>query len=162
MSTDTMLTPFTLISGSVSSSQNAAGSGNGSSVKWPMSLVGAALQLKVTAAPSTSAATLDVYVQHAVDTIAGSSSTYDDFIHFTQVGGTVSAVGSQLASWLRTTVPSSSLNMHTPATLTLAAGQIRHGPTGDTWRVSYVVTNGGAAASSSAYAFSVVVQPYRS
>lgn len=144
----------TLFSGVASSSQT----GLGSSVTLPVMLSGAALQCKVTQAPSTSAfatATLDVWLQHSVD-----GTTFDDFVHFTQIAGGATAVASQIASWNGTIAASSSLNMHAAASKTLAAGQLRHGPIGRIIRVGYTVANSDVAASSSAYTFSVIAQPY--
>lgn len=150
------LAPLNLLPSTTASS--SGGTGTGTPVVLTAIPKSAAFQLNVTAAPSTSGGTLDVYVQHSVDYLAAGpassnfAATWDDFLHFAQVGGTVAA---QIAGWQGETAPSSSLAMHTAVAASLAAGQIRQGPTGAAWRVQYVVTGGVLVASSSAYTFSV-------
>lgn len=150
------LAPLTLLAPLTASS--SAGTGTSTPIVLTSVPKSGAFQLNVTIAPTTSGGTLDVYVQHSVDYIAAGpassnfAATWDDFIHFNQVGGTVAA---QIAGWQGESAPSSSLGLHTAAIASLAAGQVRNGPTGTAWRVQYVVTGGVLVASSSAYTFSV-------
>lgn len=137
-----------LASGAYSSSMS--GLGSAVSVSYPAA---AAFQLDVTVAPSTSAfatATLDVQLLHSLD-----GTNFDSFLRFAQVTGGSTAVARSIASWNGMIAASSSMNMHAGSTTTLAAGQVLNGAIGGTWKVGYTIANGAAAASSSAYTFSV-------
>lgn len=168
---DLMLGALTLLaSTSVSSSQNSGGTFLSQPVPLRVSPRAAVFQLKVAAAPSTSVSggpSLDVYVQHSVDyLLAGPASsnfaaTWDDVLHFTQVANGSGALGSIVAGVSFSAAASSSVYMHSAVTNTLAAGQIRNGPTGSAWRVSGAVAGAPAVASSSAYSISVVAQVYQ-
>ena len=95
----------------------------------------AAFLLDVTAAATLAGDTLDVYLQHTFD-----STTFDDFVHFTQVlgnGGTVKHV----AQWSAVATPTTPL--HLAAADTLAA-VVNQGPVGGLWRASFVVVGTGS------------------
>lgn len=117
-------------------------------------------------APSSGSNTVDVYLQTSLNYIitgpssSGGTAVWDDFMHFAQVTGGA-GTRSQIGTWTANVAPSSSLNMHAPATATLAAGQVINGATGVAWRAQAVV--GGtspAVASSSAWQFEVRAQVY--
>lgn len=158
-----------LASGSVSSSQNSGGTFLGTPIPLKVVPRGATFQLKIAAAPASSVSggpSLDVYIQHSVDyLLAGPASsnfaaTWDDLLHFTQATVAATAVGSIIAAVAFGAAPSSSVSMHAAVTNTLAAGQIRNGPTGGAWRVSGVVAGASVAGSSSAYSIAVYAQPF--
>ncbi len=111
----------------------------------------AAFLLNVTAAATDAGDTLDVYVQHSSD----GGTTYDDFIHFTQVLGNGGAK-KFVAHWVGTIAPTSAL--HAPADAALAAG-VNQGPIGDTLRVKWVIVDAGTANVS--FTFSVTMSPTR-
>ncbi len=143
------LAPLTLLApGAYSSSQ----SGLGTPVVLTAAPKSAAFQLNVTTAPSTSGGTLDVYLQHSVDYLAAGPASRS---RTAGMGTAAGAVAAQIAGWQGDAAPSSSLAMHTTAAASLAAGTVRHGPTGVAWRVQYAITGGVLVASSSAYTFSV-------
>jgi len=105
----------------------------------------AVFQLTVSAAATAASDTLDVYVQHSVD----GGTTYDDFVHFTQVLGNGGAK-KFIAHWQRDVIPTTAL--HAPADGALAAGVLQ-GPVGSTWRVKWVIVDGGG--SDASFTFSV-------
>ena len=103
-------------------------------VSVPVELVQSAIfQLTVSAAATDAGDTLDVYVQHTVD----GGTTWDDFVHFTQVLGNGGAK-KFLATWNRQVTPESELKP--PADAGLAAGVLQ-GPVGSTWRVKWVIVD---------------------
>lgn len=80
--------------------------------------------------------TFDLYIQHSID----GGTTYDDFIHFTQVLGNGGAVKKQ-AQWVRDVTPTTA--MRAPGTASLSAG-VSQGPVGATWRAdAHVGTSAG-------------------
>lgn len=105
--------------------------------------------LSVTAAATESSDTLDVYVQHSPD----DGTTWDDFIHFTQVLGNGGAK-KFIASWTRDVTPESELKA--PADGSLAAGVLQ-GPIAPTIRVKWVIVDSGTQNAS--FTFSLVVSP---
>ena len=108
----------------------------------------AAFLLSVTAAATDSNDTLDVYLQHSVD-----GTTYDDFVHFTQVLGNGGAK-TYLAHWSRDVTPTAA--QHAPNDAALAAG-VAQGAVGATWRVKWVIVDGGSDADQS-FTFNVTAQ----
>lgn len=104
----------------------------------------AVFQLTVSAAAAASGDLLDVYVQSSVD----GGTTYDDFIHFTQVLGNGGAK-KFIAKWLRDYTPTTALQA--PKDASLSAG-VSQGPIGDTIRVKWVITDGGAHGQSFTFA----------
>ena len=162
---DTLAQAAVLLPSSAQSSSNGTITGNVAtwrSIPWF-----ASCEVGVSIAPSSSGnatATLDVYLQHSVDyLLAGASSsnfsaTWDDFLHFPQIlSGPAKA---QIACWTANVAPSSSMNTHTAATLSLAAGQVLNGALGGSWRTQAVIANAPTAGSSSQWTFQVLVQPY--
>jgi len=118
----------------------------------PVELVQSAIfQLAVSAAATDVGDTLDVFIQHTVD----GGTTWDDFVHFTQVLGNGGAK-KFLASWSRAPTPESELKA--PVDGTLAAGVLQ-GPVGPSWRVKWTVVDAGTANVS--FTFSVVMQARR-
>ncbi len=117
----------------------------------------AVFQLAVTAAATDVDDTLDVYVQQSVD----GGTTWDDFVHFTQVLGNGGAKVF-LASWQRQVAPESELKA--PADAALAAGVLQ-GPVSPQWRVKWVVVDsngvGGPADGDVSFTFSVTAQTLR-
>lgn len=105
--------------------------------------------LTVSAAATESGDTLDVYVQHSPD----DGTTWDDFIHFTQVLGNGGAK-KFIATWYRDVTPESELKA--PADASLAAGVLQ-GPISPTLRVKWVVVD--ASTDNASFTFSVAVQP---
>lgn len=93
--------------------------------------------------------TLDVYVQHSPD----GGTTYDDFVHFTQVLGNGGAK-KYIATWFRDMAPET--EMKAPADASLAAGVLQ-GPIGSTLRVKWVVVDSGNADQS--FTFKVEANP---
>ena len=106
-------------------------------------------QLTVSAAATESSDTLDVYVQHSPD----GGTTYDDFVHFTQVLGNGGAK-KFIATWCRDVSPTSALKP--PADASLAAG-VQQGPISPTWRVKWVVVD--ASTVNASFTFSLVATP---
>jgi uncharacterized protein YdbL (DUF1318 family) len=129
-----------------------ASSGNSGAItlasRLGRSLKAAAFQLNVTAAATDVGDTLDVYIQHSTD----GGSTFDDFIHFTQVLGNGGAKRF-IAHWVGLLTPTTAL--HAPNDAALAAG-VSQGPIGDTLRVKWVVVDADADAS---FTFGVTVSP---
>lgn len=104
--------------------------------------------LTVSAAATESGDTLDVYVQHSPD----DGTTWDDFIHFTQVLGNGGAK-KFIATWYRDVTPESELKA--PADAALAAGVLQ-GPISQALRVKWVIVDTSTANAS--FTFSVSVQ----
>lgn len=113
---------------------------------------GGILVLDVTSAGSVAGDTLDVYVQHSWD----DGTSFDDFVHFTQVLGNGGAK-KFLAYWLiyggSPTTP-----LKAPQDGALAVG-VQQGPVGNIWRVKWTIVNGGGT---HAFTFSVGVQQWQS
>jgi hypothetical protein len=106
-------------------------------------------QLIVSVAATESGDTLDVYVQSSPD----DGTTWDDFVHFTQVLGNGGAK-KFIATWHRDITPES--EMKAPADATLAAGVLQ-GPISPTLRVKWVVVD--ASTVNAIFTFSVMAQP---
>ncbi len=112
-------------------------------------LKAAIYQLAVSAAATDASDTLDVYVQHSPD----DGTTWDDFIHFTQVlgnGGTKKFI----ATWARDVTPEGEIKV--PADAALAAGVLQ-GPITPLVRVKWVIVDAGTANAS--FTFSLVATP---
>lgn len=105
--------------------------------------------LNVSAAATDAGDTLDVYVQHTPD----DGTTWDDFIHFTQVLGNGGAK-KFIATWVRDYTPESEIKA--PADAALAAG-ILQGPTAPLIRVKWVIVDAGT--DNASFTFSLVVTP---
>lgn len=105
--------------------------------------------LSVTVAATDAGDTLDVYIQHSPD----GGTTYDDFVHFTQVLGNGGAK-KLVATWFRDVTPTSALKPVADASL--AAG-VQQGPVAPTWRVKWVVVDAGSVNVS--FTFSLVANP---
>lgn len=114
-------------------------------------LLAASFQLTVSAAATDVGDTLDVYVQHSVD----GGTTWDDFVHFTQVLGNGGAK-KFLAQWLRDVSAESELKA--PADASLAAGVLQ-GPTGPAWKLKWVIVD--ASTQNASFTFSVAAQVRR-
>lgn len=99
-------------------------------------LKAAAFLLTVSAAATAAGDTLDVYLQSSID----GGTTYDDFVHFTQVLGNGGAK-KFIARWMRDLAPTAALSA--PGDATLAAG-VAQGPVGTTWRVKWVIVSASA------------------
>lgn len=117
---------------------SAARTANGNSGVLPSTLLpdvsdidSATFFLDVLAAASAAADTLDVYIQSSPD----DGTTWDDFVHFTQVLGNGGAK-QFLARWLRNVTPER--EQAAPQDAAMAAGVIQ-GPVDPTWRVKWVV-----------------------
>ena len=104
--------------------------------------------LDVTAAASDVGDTLDVYIQSSVD-----GTTWDDFIHFTQVLGNGGAKKFRAA---HNSIITPTTALGPEADGTLAAG-VKQGPLGSQFRIKYVIVDADADAS---FTFSVKCQPY--
>ncbi len=98
-------------------------------------MLGAAFLLTVSAAATDVGDTLDVYVQSSTD----GGTTWDDFVHFTQVLGNGGAKKYQ-AYWTSLMAPETELGA--PADGTLAAG-VKQGPVGSNLRVKWVIVDSG-------------------
>lgn len=105
--------------------------------------------LNVSVAATDVGDTLDIYVQHSPD----DGTTWDDFIHFTQVLGNGGAK-KFIASWARDITPESEIKA--PADAALAAG-ILQGPISPLIRVKWVIVDAGTDDAS--FTFSLVVTP---
>ena len=119
------------------SSTVATASGTGSLVEATPDLMWAEFLLNVTAAATAAGDTLDVYVQASVD----AGTTWDDFIHFTQVLGN-GGVKKELFRWQGMIAPTTA--NAAPADAALAAATIKQGPHGNLWRVKYVIVSATA------------------
>lgn len=100
----------------------------------------ALFQLDVTLADTDAGDTLDVYIQHSPD----GGTTWFDFVHFAQFLGT-SAAAKRMAEWHGD--QKHSADEYAPATETLGAGVVKHGPIASLWRVRSVVVDADADAS---------------
>jgi hypothetical protein len=101
-------------------------------------IVGASFLFNVTAAAVGAGDTLDLYVQSSID----DGTTWDDFVHFTQVLGN-GGLKKLRAQWLLYGgAPSTPMGPYNDAAL--AAG-VAQGPIGPTWRTKAVVVGGTAA-----------------
>jgi hypothetical protein len=131
-------------------SKTQAGAGTGTSDTFSSHLevcVAAIFVLNVTAAAAAGGDTLDVWVQHSWD----EGTTWDDFIHFTQVLGSGGAL-VHVAQWvIEGGTPTNQL--HKAATKTLAVG-VNQGPIGAQQRVQYTTATAGTAN----FTFAVVVE----
>lgn len=105
--------------------------------------------LGVTVAATDVGDTLDVFIQHSPD----GGTTWDDFVHFTQVLGDGGAK-KFIATWNRDVVPTSALKP--PADASLAAG-VQQGPISPTWRVKWVIVDAGTDDAS--FTFSLLATP---
>lgn len=103
--------------------------------------------LNISAAAAAVGDTLDVYLQHTVD-----GTNYDDFVHFTQALGNGGAKKFQ-AQWERDVTPTTP--QKAPNDAALSAG-VAQGPVGSSWRLKWVVVDGGAHGQ--AFTFSVTAQ----
>lgn len=112
-------------------------------------LKAAIFQLTVSAAATESSDTLDVYVQHTPD----GGTTWDDFIHFTQVLGNGGAK-KFIATWMRDVIPESEIKI--PADAALAVG-ILQGPIAPLLRVKWVIVDAGT--DNASFTFSLAVTP---
>lgn len=112
-------------------------------------IIAAVFLLNVTVASTDAGDTLDVYVQSSPD----DGTTWDDFVHFTQVLGNGGAK-KFVATWMRQVTPESEL--HAPADASLSAG-VQQGPINPIWRVKWVIVDAGTVNVS--FTFSVQVNP---
>jgi hypothetical protein len=139
--------------GGASTSQTQAGAGTGTSDNYGshQEIISAALFiLNVTAAAAAAGDTLDVWVQHSWD----DGTTFDDFLHFTQVLGNGSTLKHLCAWTMQSTAPAA---MHKAVTKTLtAAASPLLGPIGPIWRAQYTTATAGTAN----FTWSVSVQQY--
>jgi len=114
-------------------------SGNALVVRNVSSVVAATFLLAVTDAQAAGADTLDLYLQSSLD----GGTTWDDFVHFTQVLGNAVEPIKHIATWTALSgLPES--EMHVPADKTLAAGVLQ-GLVGNDWRVAWVIVGGTAS-----------------
>jgi len=107
--------------------------------------------LSVSAAATAAGDTLDVYIQQSPD----GGTTWDDFVHFTQVLGNGGAK-KYVASWTRSVTPES--EMKAPADAGIAAGVLQ-GAVGNSWRVKWVIVD--ADTDDASFTFSVSVDLMR-
>jgi hypothetical protein len=115
----------------------------------PDDVLGACILLDVTAAATAAGDTLDVYVQHSVD-----GSTWDDFIHFTQVLGNGGA--KQFYARWSALGAAPEAELAAPQDGAMAAGVLQQ-PTGREWRVKWVIADADAPS----FTFSVSAALYR-
>jgi hypothetical protein len=113
----------------------------------PAELDVATFLLSVTAAATEVGDKLDVYMQSSPD----GGTTYDDFLHFTQVAGNGGAVKHLALVNFRVT-PTSAL--HTPNDAALAVG-VNQGPVSNLWRAKWVVTD--ASTDNASFTFSISI-----
>ena len=116
-------------------------------VRAPADLDVGTFLLNVTAAATEAGDKLNVYIQSSPD----SGTTYDDFIHFTEVLGNGGAV-KHIAVVNFRGAPTSSL--HTPNDAALSVG-VNQGPVSNLWRVKWVVTD--ASTDNASFTFSISV-----
>lgn len=109
--------------------------------------------LNVTAAATEVTDTLDVYIQQSAD----GGTTWDDFIHFTQVLGTGGAK-KYIATWSREAAAESEMKAATDAGI--AAGVLQ-GPVTSTWRAKWVIVDAGTVNASFAFSISMEGVSYR-
>lgn len=105
----------------------------------------AALLLDVTVAATAVDDTLDVYLQHSPD----DGTTWDDFVHFTQVLGNGGAK-QYIAEWSGFVSPES--EMHALQDAAMGAGVLQ-GPKSGKWRLKWVIVDAGA--DNASFTFSV-------
>jgi len=111
-------------------------------------LTAAIYVLDVTVAASAAGDTFDLYMQHSWD----DGTSWDDFIHFTQILGNGGAK-KRLAFWtIYGTAPSTPEKA--PQDAAMAVG-VQQGPIGNTLRAKWVIVNGGGSHS---FTFSVGIQ----
>jgi hypothetical protein len=146
----TMSAQSILWSAATSVTVPAAGSGTSDVFQPHTELdIAALFALKVTAAAAAVGDTLDVWLQHSWD----DGTTWDDFIHFTQVLGNGGAK-TILCPWAL--YAGSPAAMHVAVTKTLtAANSPLAGPIGNQWRAQYTVAGGTAT-----FTFGISVQQY--
>lgn len=132
----------------LTSQTNVTSSGNSGSISPTRAelIRTAEFLLNVTAAATAAGDTLDVYIQSSID----GGTTWDDFVHFTQVLGNGGAK-KFIAVWERDLSPTSAV--HAPQDAAIAAG-VQQGPIGPTWRVKWVIVS----ASSPQFTFTVSAQ----
>lgn len=133
----------------VASAARTASGNSGALTPFSRSPKAVVFLLTVSAAATDASDTLDVYIQHSPD----GGTTYDDFVHFTQVLGNGGAK-KYIATWFRDITPES--DMKAPADTALAAGVLQ-GPIGSTLRVKWVVVDSGNADQS--FTFKVEANP---
>lgn len=138
-----------LWAGAASKTQGAAGTGTSDIFQPHVELdVACIFTLKVTSAAAVAGDTLDVWLEHSWD----DGTTFDDFVHFTQVLGNGGAL-THLAQWLLYGgAPTAQL--HKAVTKTLAVG-VNQGPLGNQWRAEYTV-----AGASAAFTFQIQVEQF--
>lgn len=142
---------FTWGAGVTAKTQTGAGTGTSDVYNQHNELDDAALLiLTVSAAAAAAGDTLDVWVQHSWD----DGTSFDDFVHFTQVlgnGGTL----VHLCPWTLSSSAPAAMHKAVAKTLTAANSPLL-GPIGNVWRVQYTVATAGTAN----FTFSVGVQAY--
>lgn len=142
--------PITLLA---SAARTASGTASITAIPHPELVRSAVFQLDVTAAATEVGDLLDVYLQHSPD----GGTTWDDFVHFTQVLGNGGAK-KFLASWRGDVVPET--EMKAPGDATLAAGAVVQGPVGKSWRVKWVVVDAGTVNASFTFSLSADLSLY--
>lgn len=113
----------------------------------------ALLEFACTAADTEAGDTLDVYVQHSID----GGTTWDDFIHFTQVIGTTSVPFRRMVAWADTPAES---ELWTAQDAAMSVGVLQ-GPKGPKWRVKWVIVD-VATLENVSFTFGVTILPKRS
>jgi hypothetical protein len=116
-------------------------------VRSPADLDVSTFLLSVTAAATEVGDKLNVYMQSSPD----GGTTYDDFLHFTEVLGNGGAVKHIAIVNFRVT-PTSSL--HTPNDAGLSVG-VNQGPVSNLWRAKWVVVD--ASTDNASFTFSISV-----
>lgn len=109
----------------------------------------ATFQLEVTAAATAAGDTLDVFIQHSMN-----GTTWDDFVHFTQVKGNDAMPKRFNAQWSGIVVPTNALRPEADGTLAVGVAQ---GLGGSDWRVKWTV----ASSSAPSFTFNVRMRPLR-
>lgn len=102
----------------------------------PDDVVAGTFQLNVTAAATDVGDTLDVYLQHSVD----GGTTWDDFVHFTQVLGNGGAK-TFIARW-NSIGAAPEAELGAPQDAAMSAGVLQQ-PLGRDWRVKWVIVDAG-------------------
>lgn len=92
--------------------------------------------LNVSAAAADAGDTLDVYIQSSAD----GGTTWNDFVHFTQVLGN-GGVKTFLATWQP--LATAETEMGAPGDATLGAGAVVQNIQGSVWRVKWVIVDSG-------------------
>jgi hypothetical protein len=126
--------------GVASKTQTGAGTGTSDTYSPHNELdIAALFTLTVTSAAAAVNDTLDVWIEHSWD----DGTTWDDFIHITQVLGNGGAL-THICPW--TLYAGAAAAMHKAATKTLtSANSPLVGPIGNLWRAEYTVVSGTAA-----------------